>query len=116
VSKAESFAKNARIIHIDADVTEIAKNVRVDVSLTGDLKTTLPELAGLIRKNSHTEWKSRIKSWRKPDANDTEIFDSKNILEGFHSSLGRETIVVTDVGQHQMWTAQHWKFDLPEPL
>ncbi|MHC1719728.1 MAG: biosynthetic-type acetolactate synthase large subunit [Clostridiaceae bacterium] len=113
VSKAESFAKNAKIIHIDADVTEIAKNVRVDVSLTGGLKGILSRLTDMVVENSHKEWKGQIKKWRKPDSMDKEIFDSKNILEGFCNRLGRDAIVATDVGQHQMWTAQHWKFDLP---
>ncbi len=113
VSKAESFAPNAKIIHLDADVTEIAKNIRVDVSLIGDFKKLLPELTGNVDKKSNSEWKEQIKKWRKPENADKEQFESKNIFDAFCDRLGRDTVVATDVGQHQMWAAQHWKFDFP---
>ena len=116
VSRAESFAPNARIIHLDADVTEIAKNIRVDVSLIGDFKTMLPKLTEKVEKKNNGEWKEQISKWKKPDNMDKELFDSKNILDAFCDRLGRNTVVATDVGQHQIWAAQHWKFDFPGSL
>jgi len=116
VSRAESFAPNARIIHLDADVTEIAKNIRVDVSLIGDFKTMLPKLTKKVEKKNNREWKEQISKWKKPDNMDKELFDSKNILDAFCDRLGRNTVVATDVGQHQIWAAQHWKFDFPGSL
>jgi acetolactate synthase-1/2/3 large subunit len=113
VSKAESFAPNAKIIHLDADVTEIAKNIRVDISLIGDFKKLLPELTGNVDKKNNGEWKEQIKKWRKADNADKDQFESKNIFDAFCDRLGRDTVVATDVGQHQMWAAQYWKFDFP---
>jgi acetolactate synthase-1/2/3 large subunit len=113
VSRAESFAPNARIIHLDADVTEIAKNIRVDVSLIGDFKTMLPKLTEKVLKKNNRLWKEQISKWKKPDNMDKDLFDSKNIMDAFFDKLGRNTVVATDVGQHQMWVAQHWKFDFP---
>jgi acetolactate synthase-1/2/3 large subunit len=116
VSREESFAPNARIIHLDADVTEIAKNIRVDLSLIGDFKKLLPQLTGKVDKKSNEDWKEQIRNWRKPENPDVELFDSKNILDAFWDKLGRDTVVATDVGQHQIWTAQHWKFGFPGSL
>jgi len=116
VSKEESFAPNAKIIHLDADVTEIAKNIRVDLSLIGDFKKLLPQITGKVDKKNNEDWKEQIKKWRKPENPDKELFDAKNILDAFWDKLGRDTVVATDVGQHQIWTAQYWKFGFPGSL
>lgn len=113
VSKEESFAPNAKIIHLDADVTEIAKNIRVDLSLIGDFKELLPQLNGKVDRKSNEEWKEQISAWKKPENPDRELLDAKNIMDAFCGKLGRDTVVATDVGQHQIWTAQYWKFDSP---
>lgn len=116
ISKAENFATKARIIHIDVDATEIGKNIRVDISLLGSLKKVLTKLTGSMDKKDNTEWKKQIAAWRKPEETNKEIFYSKNILDSFCGKFGPETFVATDVGQHQMWTAQHWKFNFPRAL
>ncbi|MGE5626688.1 MAG: biosynthetic-type acetolactate synthase large subunit [Solirubrobacterales bacterium] len=116
ISKAESFAPNAKIIHIDADATEIGKNVRVDISLLGNLKETVKKLTEQVDKKHNVEWKNQINAWKKPEEKNKDIFYSKNILDCLCDKFGPEAFVVTDVGQHQMWTAQHWKFNFPRAL
>lgn len=116
ISKAENFAPKAKIIHIDADATEIGKNVRVDISLLGSLKDTVKRLTEKVDKGHNSDWKNQIIAWKKPEETNKDIFYSKNILDCLCDRFGPEAFVVTDVGQHQMWTAQHWKFNFPRSL
>lgn len=111
VSRADSFAKKAKVIHIDADITEIGKNVRADIPLQGNLKEILTKITDMVEKNRHSEWKSEIKAWKKSSTCENEQFNPENIIRSFCERLGNDTIVATDVGQHQMWTAQYWKFN-----
>jgi acetolactate synthase-1/2/3 large subunit len=116
VSRADAFAPKAKIIQMDVDVTEIAKNVRADVSLLGNINKILEKLTEKVEEKNNSEWKDQIKKWKKGEENNKEVFDSKNILDSFCEKLGPETFVATDVGQHQIWTAQHWKFAFPRSL
>ena len=111
------FAPNARKIHIDIDDSEVAKNVSVDLALVSDVKTVLDELNPLVERNTHTAWVGQIESWRR-DHPSLTIRETDDLLPQFIlSQLNEETkgeaIIVTGVGQHQMWAAQHFISDEP---
>jgi len=112
---AREYGKNAKIIHIDIDAAEIGKNVRPDVSLCGDLRIILPELAercGGVTPNA--SWLSKVAELKSADA---EVaaggFTPRDIIRLVNGMHDSSTIVATDVGQHQMWVAQHYRFEQP---
>jgi acetolactate synthase-1/2/3 large subunit len=114
------FAPNAHIIHIDIDPAEIGKNVRVDVPIVGDVKVVLEELNKLITPAERIEWVRQLDDWRKEHPS-TIIKESDGLLPQFvvrkiYEVTKGETIVVTGVGQHQMWAAQHYWYDKPNTL
>ncbi|KNF09976.1 acetolactate synthase large subunit [Gottschalkia purinilytica] len=113
IGNPDKFAPKSKIIHIDIDETEISKNIRADISLVGDVKIILNELINCIEDKNRQEWLDQIESWKhQKEINDDE-FIPQNILNVACEVLGSESIVSTDVGQHQMWTAQHWNFKEP---
>jgi acetolactate synthase I/II/III large subunit len=107
--KVEAFAPDAGIIHIDIDPAAIGKNVPVDVPIVGDVKKVLAGLIPLVRQLDTTEWQLRIAGWRREHPLRYKIGPEIRAQQVFHV-LGEitkgEAIVVTDVGQHQMWAAQ----------
>jgi acetolactate synthase I/II/III large subunit len=118
-----TYAPKARKIHIDLDLSEINKNVKADVGLVGDLKTTLRQLLPLIETNEHEEWLAHIAELK----GDSAVRDIMNLPDDGHlyaahviNDLWRLTkgqaLICTDVGQHQMWTAQYYHQDLPNNL
>ena len=109
------FAKKAKIVHIDIDRAEFDKNVQTELRITADIKEALTALLPLVEKKKHTEWLERIVAWRREKPQD-EAFTPVNILNTIHSAFDDDTIVATDVGQHQMWTAQTWPFAKPRKL
>lgn len=108
-----AFANNAKIIHVDIDKSELGKNISTDLEIIGSIKNVLPQFTSKVHRMNRTEWKKEINSYRQTDSQGTEIFHPKNIISTVNDFLDKraDTIVVTDVGQHQMWTAQHWKFN-----
>jgi acetolactate synthase-1/2/3 large subunit len=123
-----SYAQNAKKIHIEIDPSEINKNVRVDVALIGDLKEVLQTLQPLLTKKSAADWVQEINRSKGSES----VRDIQNLPDNGHLyaahvindiwreavAAGREkdTVIVTDVGQHQMWEAQYFKHEAPRSL
>lgn len=104
-----NFAPNAKIVHVDIDPSEIGKNVAVDFSLIGDVNEVLVELIPLIEEQGREDWLNQIDEYRKEDYVPTD--NDKNLkphqlLEYVNEKISSSDILVTDVGQHQMWAAQ----------
>ncbi|MFQ5010176.1 acetolactate synthase, large subunit, biosynthetic type [Clostridioides difficile] len=113
ISKSSEFAKNAKIIHIDIDPSEISKNIESNVSLIGDVKLVLSLLIERVESKNNSNWKEEIKTFRKSEGVQTYEFHPQNILKKInekYETLKKPTVVVTDVGQHQMWSAKYWNF------
>lgn len=108
----ETFAKRAKIIHIDMDAAEISKNIPADVYIVGDMKEVFHKIDRYIEEKDREEWLREIKGYNKIRACKEDEFIAKNILE-YASNKLENNIVATDVGQHQMWTAQYWRFKKP---
>ncbi|MGO9640267.1 MAG: biosynthetic-type acetolactate synthase large subunit [Candidatus Acidiferrales bacterium] len=119
----KSYAPLAMKIHVEIDPSEINKNVPVDIALVDDLKRTVERLLPLVQENQHSKWHSRIRSFR----GESSVRDIQNLPDDGHlyaahviHDLWRETsgdaVVVTDVGQHQMWEAQYYRHERPRSL
>ncbi|WP_148558019.1 biosynthetic-type acetolactate synthase large subunit [Terrisporobacter glycolicus] len=113
IGKSCEFAKNAKVIHIDIDSSEINKNIKSEVNLVGDLSSLLKELYNKVEKKDNYNWKKEIKAYEdKEHIIGKDEFHPQNILYLVNKKVGDNTVVVTDVGQHQMWTAKYWDFTL----
>jgi len=115
--KLETFAPNAKIIHIDIDPASISKNVHVDIPVVGDAKEILGELTKEVEYNERKKWFSKIAEWKKKfpfryDRNSAAI-KPQYIVEEICSQTKNEAIITTGVGQNQMWAAQFYKFIRP---
>ena len=116
----KTYAPRAKKIHIEIDPSEIHKNVAVDVPLVGDLKTVLTDLIPMVDEYDHEEWKKEISAW-KAEADARSIMnweeDGKlyvaHLISDIWKATGGDSIITTDVGQHQMWTAQYYALDKP---
>lgn len=112
------FLPNANIIHIDIDPAEIGKNKLIDVPIVGDLKNVLAELNRKIPKLSHTKWLDEVAKLKKKYSltfrkTEDDVLIPQEILFEINKLTKGEVIVATDVGQHQMWSAQFIKFNNP---
>lgn len=116
IGEAAKFAKNAKILQIDIDPTEVNKMINVDDALLGDIKSILAKLTAKIQKKEKTQWNSQIEAWKKivpPSYNKKQDLSPKFIFEYVNSQVKEDTIITTEVGQHQMWTAQFYDFTKP---
>jgi len=118
-----TYAPRARKIHIEIDPSEIHKNVRVDISLVGDLKTILADLLPLLGTYDHKAWLAEIDEWRAEShsrdiqswPNGGKLYVPHLVRELWKATDG-DAIITTDVGQHQMWTAQYYPLEKPNRL
>ncbi|WKZ35957.1 MAG: biosynthetic-type acetolactate synthase large subunit [Anaerolineales bacterium] len=116
----KTYAPKAKKIHIEIDPSEVHKNVFVDVPLVGDVKTVVSDLIPLVDEYDHDEWLEEINNW-KNEADSRSIMnwedDGKlyvaHLIGDIWKATGGGAIVTTDVGQHQMWTAQYYQLDKP---
>jgi len=126
IGNVEHFAQVPRkIIHIDIDPSSIAKRVKVDVPIVGDLKLVLTELLEVLRASRQkpdavemAAWWKQVDEWRVTGGglrykNSSEIIKPQFVIETLHKLTGGDAFVTSDVGQHQMWAAQYYKFNHP---
>ena len=113
----DTFASQAKIVHIDIDRSEIDKNVLTDHHIIGNAKRVLALLNERLPQYRHSEWKEHILPLREPSVpRQSESLTPKQVLETIRRLAPQDTIVATDVGQHQMWSIQHFHFDYPGQL
>lgn len=113
-----TFAKKALILQIDVDPAEINKNVIVDASVVGDVRVVLRELNRRLEQLDHTDWVSWVENCREkyPLCYNKDLLTGPYIIEELYRVTKGDAIVVTDVGQHQMWAAQYYKYTKPHTL
>lgn len=112
----DHFAKKAKIVQIDIDLSEINKNVAVDSYLIGDVKTILMALLHYVEQKDHSDWIATLEEYKKDDyipQDSTEKITPHQLIGAICEGSPKDTIYVTDVGQHQMWAAQYIEHTAP---
>ncbi len=106
-----TFASHAKIIQIDIDASEVNKNITAHVHMIQDIKCALEKIIQAVPKKSHGEWVKSIAGWKaENEAHIPKDHLPRNIMRTINEIMGEDAIIVTDVGQHQMWTAQYYPF------
>lgn len=115
IGNPKKFAENAKILHIDIDAAEVNKNIKTDASIIGDLKNVLKELNSKLAPQKHEEWHNTIKELKEkyPLKYETDKLTCPYIIEELDRVTDGKAIITTDVGQHQMWAAQYYKYTEP---
>ncbi len=115
VGNPKKFAENARILHIDMDAAEINKNIRVDGYLTGDLAAVLDTLNQALPQQDHSIWMEEVQELNRrfPLRYNPDMLSGPYIMEEIDRITGGDAIISTDVGQHQMWAAQFFRYTQP---
>ena len=117
----KKYAKNAKIIQLDPDISEINKNVKVDLGIVGDVEYSFTKIADATSAVQHPEWVARVEELKREElsfeAKREEAAGArltpKRVIEVINEEKPAGTVIATDVGQHQMWTAQYVDFDIP---
>ena len=117
---ASAFARGSKKIHVDIDPSEIGKNVQVDVPIVGDVKRVLRKLNPRVAESSHTDWLHRIDRLKAEHPSmrirETDKLLPQYIMRELSEATDGDAIIVTGVGQHQMWAAQHYTYKHPRTL
>ena len=119
ISDPAQFARGSKVLHIDIDQAEINKNIPAFASVVGDVKDILSRLCAAVPARKHGEWLSKVDAWKRsvPAAYSADVpLHPKPALEYVRSAVGDDAIIVTEVGQHQMWVAQFYQFSKPRTL
>ncbi len=116
-ASTQSFAPQALIIHVDIDPAEIGKNIPVDTPIVGDVKNVLKAMNKQIERGEHLDWLTQLDQWRREhplleNGQGDELL-SGYVIRQIHEVTQGDTIIVTGVGQHQMWAAQHFLYTRP---
>ena len=116
ISDVSKFAPNAKIMHIDIDPAEIGKNVVVDYPLVGNIKKILRHLNKKVQKKEQSDWKNKIDEWKRLyplKVPKDDVLRANYIMERLYELTDGDAIITTEVGQHQIWAAQFYKFKSP---
>lgn len=115
---ASKFAKNAKILQLDIDPAEINKNIKVDASIIGDVKAILRKLNARLDPVNHDEWIAHIERMKDmyPLRYDKNLLTGPFIVQTINEVTGGDAVIVTEVGQHQMWAAQYYQYRQPRTL
>lgn len=115
---ASKFANNAKILQIDIDPAEIDKNIMTDASIHGDIKEVLQLLNERLEQQEHSEWKAQINEYKEkyPLTYHPDVLTGPFVVEEIYRQTNGEAIISTEVGQHQMWAAQFYKYTQPRTL
>ncbi len=118
IGNAEKFASRAKIVQIDIDPVEINKNIQIDYSIVGDLKSILEILNKKLEQQYHKEWIDKVMARKEalPMNYNQEVLTGPYVIERISELTENEAIITTDVGQHQMWAAQYYKYRRPRQL
>ena len=115
-----TFAVNSKKIHVDIDPSEIGKNIPVDVPIVGDIKLVLQELNKRVKPVLHGDWLARIDELRREHpllgADSSDSLEMRYVVQAIDEATNGNAIIVTGVGQHQMWAAQYYSFKQPNSL
>ena len=115
---ARKFAKNAKILQFDIDAAEMNKNVLITDGVVGDIKTVLGILNERMEQQNHAEWVEKIMDYKKryPLSYHPDVLTGPYVVEEIYRQTNGDAVIVTEVGQHQMWAAQFYKFTKPRTL
>ena len=118
IGDAKRFASNAKILQFDVDPAEINKNIQTDASVIGDIKEILKRVNHLLEQQEHTEWMQQISEFKEkyPLTYKKEGLSGPFVMEEIYRQTKGDAIIVTEVGQHQMWAAQYYKYSKPRTL
>ncbi len=118
IGNASTFAPNAKIIQIDVDAAEINKNIQVDLGLVGDVRAVLADIIQILPQQNHDAWLEQIRSYKEkyPMTYHQESLTGPYVIEEIYRQTSGDALIVTEVGQHQMWAAQYYKYKEPRQL
>lgn len=115
----QKFAKNSDIIHIDLDFAEINKNISANIGISGNIETTLKALLAGVSKTEHPEWISEVNALRERELSNVPsepVLNPYFVIDAINKTVDADTVIATDVGQHQMWAAQYINFKKPRKM
>jgi len=117
----KTFATKATVIHIDIDPAEIGKNVKVHIPIVGDAKKVLTKLIEYVKPRQRSNWNDNVEAWKreyplKYNQKEKREILPQYVIDSLNGIVPEDTIIVTDVGQHQMWAAQYYKYKYPKTL